>query len=72
MRVALKGGVLSVIISKPEEKRLAMAAQVCEVLSTLSPADPATTEAAKAALEGLRVILGKTETTTETVAEEEA
>jgi hypothetical protein len=58
MKVGLKDGLLAVVLSKPEQKKLRDAAVICEVMGKLSPIPEVVTEAATTARESLTALLG--------------
>jgi hypothetical protein len=73
-KVTLKGGQLTVALSKPEEKKLKDALEICTMLAKMQPVDVAiTTEAEEGAssLKALLQICAKSEPTEEAPCEKD-
>ena len=57
MRPSLKNGVIVLALSKPEQKKLGAAAELCSLVQKIAPVDPAVKAGAEQAAAGLTALL---------------
>lgn len=56
MRVSMKDGVLTVALSKTEQKQLHAASELCVLITSMQPIPPKLTEAATVAVSSLKAV----------------